>query len=457
MLNRLRNAQERESTVSIGMLAGQKDGRRLIVFTAAGATSYPLPQAGELIVGRSNVAQLHLEDRALSRRHARILIDDLVTIEDLDSANGTYVRGQRLEPGARALVSPGDAIEMGSSLFILQGTHGKRLGYERKSPWSGEPMMEGLRRLIEVVAPSNLSVLLLGETGVGKGIIAEEIHRRSNRASKPFVQLNCAALPDQLLESELFGYEKGAFTGAAQSKPGLLETANGGTVLLDEIGDMPNAVQGKLLRAVEQREVLALGALRPRPIDVRFISATNRDLQLDIRNKTFREDLFFRLNGISLEVPPLRYRVSEIEKLAREFALEATKSKGAVAPPSITEETLSLLKGYRWPGNIRELRNVVERAVLLCSGEPILPSHLPSPVQHGPGPKGAGPKLEVVESLHDETQLGERQRILDALNSCAGNQSRAAAQLGMSRRTLISRIEIYGIPRPRKSSNGAAH
>src|SRR5262249_13190533 len=159
------------------------------------------------------------------RTHARLLIDEVITIEDLNSANGTYVRGQRLEPGTPAIVSPGDAIEMGSSLFILQGAHGKRLGFERKSPWSGEPMMEGLQLFVDVVAPTTLGVRLLGEPGGGKSIIAEEIHRRSNRASKPFVQLNCAALPDQLLESELFGYEKGAFTGAAQSKPGLLETA----------------------------------------------------------------------------------------------------------------------------------------------------------------------------------------------------------------------------------------
>jgi transcriptional regulator with PAS, ATPase and Fis domain len=301
-------------------------------------------------------------------------------------------------------------------------------------------------------------VLLYGETGVGKEVFARRIHELSPRASKPFVGLNCAALAPTLLESELFGYERGAFTGAAQTKPGLLESAQAGTVLLDEIGEMPIGIQVKLLRVLEERQVLRLGSTRPRPIDVRLLSATNRHLESAIEEGLFRRDLFFRLNGITLEIPPLRERLSEIEPMALRFADQAARRMGLPGAPEIEPPVWERLRRYTWPGNIRQLRNVMERAVVLCEGEPITVDDLPSETYVGPMPGPARPRpaastqpVAPLEGLAPASaDTGERQRIAAALEQCAGNQTRAAVLLGISRRTLVTRLAEYNLPRPRK-------
>ncbi len=334
--------------------------------------------------------------------------------------------------------------------------------------------MEDLYRVIDRVAAGQISVLLLGETGVGKEVVGGEIHRRSPRADKPYVKLNCAALSESLLESELFGHEKGAFTGAVATKPGLLETAEGGTVFLDEVGELPPSTQVKLLRVLEERRVLRVGGLKPRAIDVRFVSATNRNLEAEIARGTFRQDLFFRLNGISLVIPPLRERVAEVEPLARAFVTGAAKLAGRRAEPKLAPETIDLLRTYSWPGNIRELRNVIERAVLLCSGPTLLPQHLPlekfltglpdrpavPQVAAEPRPLSIPPPPSLAAAppaaprtpafLRGEIAALERSRIVEALERFAGNQSRAARALGISRATLVKRIEQWGLPRPRK-------
>jgi hypothetical protein len=237
--------------------------------------------------------------------------------------------------------------------------------------------MQRLQRLVKRIAVGTISVLLLGETGVGKEVLAESLHNESLRSKKPFLRLNCAALTETLLESELFGHERGAFTGAVHAKPGLLETAQGGTVFLDEVGELPHSTQVKLLRVLEERKVFRVGALKPRPIDVRFISATNRDLETQVAMGAFRQDLFFRLNGIALVIPPLRERLDEIEGLAKAFIQSASAQAGRARPPVLSLEALTLLRRYGWPGNIRELRNVIERAVLLCGDGPIALEHLP--------------------------------------------------------------------------------
>jgi DNA-binding NtrC family response regulator len=318
--------------------------------------------------------------------------------------------------------------------------------------------LERMDTVIRRVASGVINVLVLGETGVGKEVLARRIHVLSPRAKMPLVSINCAALSESLLESELFGHEKGAFTGAVQAKPGLLESANGGAVFLDEVGEMPLATQAKLLRVLEQREVTRVGALRPRPIDVRFVAATNRNLETEVAQGRFRQDLFFRLNGISLSLPPLRERTDEIEPLARMFIERACRSVGR-APTTIDPDALAALKRYAWPGNIRELRNVIERALLLCTGGVITIEHLPvekmapgAPIATTPhGPTLPPAALASLDAAPDNSATSaERQRIVDALEACAGNQSHAAKLLGISRGTLIKRIAEYGIRRPRK-------
>jgi transcriptional regulator with GAF, ATPase, and Fis domain len=272
------------------------------------------------------------------------------------------------------------------------------------------------------------------------------------------VCLNCAALSETLLESELFGHERGAFTGAVQAKPGLMETAHGGTLFMDEVGELPMPTQAKLLRVLETREVARLGSVKPRKIDLRFLAATNRDLEAEVARGAFRRDLYFRLNGITLTIPPLRARTGEIKRLAETFVSQICRELGR-PEPVIPRPVMSLLESYAWPGNIRELKNMMERAVLLCAGSVIETEHLPmdklgsSPSNPGlPGVPGL-PGLQVVASATTAPAgpPDERQRIIDALTACAGNQSRAAKMLGMPRRTFVARLDQYRIPRPKKS------
>jgi len=285
---------------------------------------------------------------------------------------------------------------------------------------------------------------LLGETGVGKEILAETIHRRSTRAAKPFVRLNCAALTETLLESELFGHEKGAFTGAIATKPGLFEVADGGVVFLDEVGELKMSTQVKLLRVLDERKVLRVGDVTPRAIDVRVVAATNRDLEADVRAGSFRLDLLYRLNAMSIVIPPLRERVAEIEPLARAF-LTRIATKLERPAPRLSPAARALLESYSWPGNVRELRNVIERAMVLCTGPEIAPDDLPEDKMR------ATFTARVRPAPTDPPLDGdERARIIAALDACAGNQTEAAKMLGVSRRTLITKIEKLAVPRPRK-------
>jgi len=306
--------------------------------------------------------------------------------------------------------------------------------------------MQGVVALADRVALGNISVLIVGEAGVGKEVLAEHIHARSPRSAHPLVKLNCAATPEPLLESELFGHEKGAFTGAAVSRPGLLEQADGGTVFLDEIGELPPAIQVKLLRVLEQRQILRVGALKPRAIDVRFLAATHRDLPVAIAAGRFREDLYFRVAGVTLRVPPLRERPDEILPLAERFAERA--AAGLSRPtPAISPAARELLLGYRWPGNVRELRNMIERATLLCD-KAIDVGQLPDdrmsrPAVAAPQPSGPGEVRVQADAL-------ERQAIESALARSGGNQTAAARELGISRRTLTSKLDQHGLDRPRK-------
>jgi two-component system response regulator AtoC len=562
------------------------DGLHVLVISPEIFTALPLPEQGSLTVGRSPKSEILVEDPLASRQHARLTVGEVLSIEDLESANGTRVRDALIGPGSPVPIAPGEAVGIGSTTLIVQRSRWTpgprrlwshahfenrlkdecvrdqgagdrfalvRLRVEGNSPWTRifpvlarnvqsphlfatygpnefealllEPHMEAAERLVEALwaelrqaqltarigvawyprdgrtsdallaranallkpsspskvtmpgpqkpspamqrvhdvatraAASNINILVLGETGVGKEVMAQMIHRLSSRAGRPIVSLNCAGLTESLIETELFGHERGAFTGAVQSRPGLLETADGGTVFLDEIGEMPLKVQAALLRVIETREVLPVGGRHPRRIDVRFIAATNRDLEMESARGGFRQDLFFRLNGISLSIPPLRERRAEIAELARIFVAQACQ-EGGRSLLTITPEARAILEAYAWPGNIRELKNVMERAVVLTDGNDIGPPQLPLEKMgiaedDAPqtDPENRAADNELTSSKLD-IRASERQRIIDALAACAGNQSRAAKLLNMPRRTFISKLDLYAIPRPQKHKAG---
>jgi two-component system response regulator AtoC len=344
--------------------------------------------------------------------------------------------------------TPGDVVE--GVMALVRG--GADLRLRRGAIIIQDPAMEALKATIVRVAKVQLNVLVLGETGAGKDIVASMLHELSARADQPFVRLNCGSLPPNLIESELFGHERGAFTGADRARPGLIEAGHGGTVLLDEIGDLPLPLQVKLLNVIETSEINRLGGVRPKRIDVRFVAATNRPLERDVREGRFRLDLFHRLSGVSLTVPPLRDRRSDIEPLARSF-LEDACARFGLPRAALSASAIEALQAYPWPGNVRELRNVVERAALLA-GETTLTAHhlgLPPvdrlfPEDQG-GPADATSRVAVAPAAQSE-----REAIEQALVQCSGNQSRAADLLGIPRRTLVRRIAQLGLPRPRDTA-----
>jgi len=447
------DAQDRTATAT----PAPHEGRHVIALWEGGHAGHPLPDGASVSLGRSPDADVPIAHTSVSRMHAVVRGGRPPSIEDLGSANGTRVNGARITPGQAVPLSAGSLIEIGSVVVLVQGGTG---GAAQTAPelGSGPTGMAHVQQMLERVAASTVGVLLLGETGVGKGRVAEDIHERSPRSAAPFVPINCAALPESLLESELFGHERGAFTGAVSSKPGLFEAAEGGTILLDEVGELPLATQAKLLRLLESREVLRLGSRAPKIVDVRIIAATNRDLEALVREGAFRQDLYFRLAVVTITVPPLRDRVPEIAPLARTFLEEAAARLGQ-PPPALTERALAALSRYPWPGNVRELRNVMERAVVVAHGTAVDESHIElRSASLAPGPAGH-PAQEAdaptsAPDLRGDLRDYERERITDALARAAGNQTRAAKLLGVSRRTLVRRLADYALPRPRKPDAG---
>jgi transcriptional regulator with PAS, ATPase and Fis domain len=291
------------------------------------------------------------------------------------------------------------------------------------------------------VAVTPATVLLHGETGAGKEVLAEQIHRWSPRSGGPFVRLNCAALTESLLESELFGHERGAFTGADRRKPGLFAVADRGTLLLDEIGELSPATQAKLLRAIETRTIQPVGATAPVAVDVRILCATHRDLSAAVRSGAFREDLYYRISAFVLTLPPLRDRPSELVLLAERFA-HAFSARAGRAAPGLSAEALACIQAYRWPGNVRELRNAIEHAVVMCDGPRVEKRHLPKHLVASPARTAdRGARMGV----RDELAEVERERIVAALDAHGGNRTRAAQMLGLSRRALQYKMHRHGI------------
>ena len=299
---------------------------------------------------------------------------------------------------------------------------------------AGDAMMRAALDLARSVAPADSTVLVTGETGTGKELVARAVHHWSGRANRAFVAVNCAALAETLLESELFGHEKGAFTGAAAQRRGRFELAHEGTLFLDEVGEMSPALQAKLMRVLQEGTFERVGGMKTVTVDVRVIAATHRDLAQMVAAGTFRSDLFYRLSVFPIPLPPLRERLSDILPLAEHILRNVTRRLGKRVA-GFAEEAAALLQGYGWPGNIRELQNVIERAAILCQGEQILPAHL-NLTPTSPAPAAAGPR--TLREL-------EREAILAALAACRGNRRAAAEQLGIGLRTLYTRLREYGI------------
>jgi DNA-binding NtrC family response regulator len=307
-------------------------------------------------------------------------------------------------------------------------------------PIGGAPRFIEVLKLAETVAGTDSTVLISGESGTGKEVVARYIHTLSDRSDEPFLSINCGALPESLLESELFGHVKGSFTGAVRDKDGLLVAAARGTFFLDEIGEMSAATQVKLLRAIQEREVIPVGATQAVPVDVRIVAATNRDLEEEITRGAFRSDLYYRLNVIQLHLPPLRERREDIALLANHFLAGNAKESGG-QPLRLSEEALALLVKYDWPGNVRELENALERARVVASGDRITPDSLPDRVRESPPPKLGSQELTGNPTM----EVVERAYILWVLQSEGGNKSRAAEVLGIDPSTLYRKLNRYGI------------
>jgi transcriptional regulator with GAF, ATPase, and Fis domain len=409
------------------------------------------------------------------------------------------LNGERVARHPRVAVPLGCKVRIGEATFAIVSASGRTPAVPpvavkegaTVAPVAGprggllivDASMQAACDLATRLAAAPLNVLLRGETGVGKEHFAALIHEASPRSKKPFLQINCAALPESLLEAELFGFEKGAFTGATQAKEGLFEAADSGTLFLDETGDMPLTVQAKLLRVLESGDVRRIGSTRQVRVDVRVVSATHRNLHLMAERGEFRSDLLFRLNGATVAIPPLRERKSDILPLA-DFFLQKAAERTLRVRPTLGADAAQKLVDHHWPGNVRELRNVIERAFALALGsvigaddlvfdsasplsargssrEPSMPDVLETTMQlRVPSPteiSGVGPPPSSATSVARMAAASggdgaDRERILAALDECAGNQTRAAKLLGMSRFTLMNRLEAYGIKRPRKKA-----
>jgi two-component system response regulator FlrC len=357
---------------------------------------------------------------------------------------------QAMHDGAREFLPlPPDPDLIAAILMAASG--------EPHAPVVRDPAMLATMRRAEQVARSDASILITGESGTGKEVVARHIHRSSKRSSGPFIALNCAAIPEHLLESELFGHEKGAFSGAIARRVGKFEAAHGGTLLLDEISEMDTRLQAKLLRAIQEREIDRLGGSAPVRIDVRILATSNRDLVAEVDARRFREDLYFRLNVVSLRLPPLRERPADIPALAAHYVQHYAELNG-VQPKTLTRSAISRLGELPWRGNVRELENTIHRAVLLSAGDEIGPDAFEIHQAHAPPPAGN----TAQEFIGRRVEEVERELILQTLSHTLGNRTHAAVILGISIRALRNKLRDYmqagvSVPAPRIPSHGPLH
>ncbi len=370
-------------------------------------------------------------------------------IDTLKNATLLYDNRGRTIGAVETITDISEVIEKDNQIEAFRQTLRSENGFEGMIGVSA-----AMRRNFDLMANAALSdapVMIFGESGTGKELVASAIHNLGNRRNKPFVKINCAALQESLLESELFGHVKGAYTGAYKDREGRFEAAHTGDIFLDEIGDIPIVTQVKLLRVLEEKVVERVGDSRPMPVDVRIVSATNRNLEEMVARGHFRQDLFFRINVIPIQLPPLRERTEDIPLLA-EFFFEKIRLKNARRIQGIAPQTMHILMQHAWPGNIRELKSVFEYAFVTCNDTHIQPEHLPASVLNGAGehlcrtlePTRTAMSLGQFPAARDNSDY-KRRELLEALRACGGNQSVAARFLGVSRGTIWNRMKKYGI------------
>ncbi len=393
-------------------------------------------EEGVLTLGTDKGSTLCLTDPTVSRSHAEIShTSEGFLLQDLGSTNGTFLDGVRVD---RAYLKDGVTISVGESNIMFQ-LHSETLVPKAtsKTHWGemvGESKaMREAFSLLERLAVSDVTVLVDGETGTGKELAARALHSHGSRSNKPFVIFDCSTVPSELMESELFGYVKGAFTGADEARSGSVEKAEGGTLFLDEIGELPLPLQAKLLRLLDRREFKRLGSPGHQHSDVRFVAATNRDLETQVREQSFRQDLFFRVSAARVKLTPLRDRPEDIAALTKHFLRELGDRSGSKV--KLDKAAMDLLAGHPWPGNARELKNVLETAAALCQGGTIGPDDLPalSEVSDSAG--------EQMGSIRD----AEARAISEALEKAGGNKRKAARLLGIAPSTLYAKMKQYKI------------
>ena len=412
-------------------------------------------------IGASQELDVLLTDPTVSRRHAEIVRTPIgVLLRDLNSTNGTFVGQVRIR---EVFLGPETRFRVGRTEMIFnQEDEVIDIAPSEEESFEGvigaSVAMRQVFGILQRVAPTNLTVLIQGETGTGKELISRAVHARSRRASGPFVVFDCGAAPDNLVESELFGHKRGAFTGAVGDRPGVFELAHTGTIFLDEIGELPLELQPKLLRVLEQREVRRVGGSRMKAIDVRVVVATNRNLREEVARKTFREDLFYRLNVVEIHLPALRDRYADLPLLVNHLINRADHNPGVA---SVSEEVMSLFESYRWPGNVRELNNCIVRALPFCDTNQITISTLPESLRAAnthrqtpeiPTPSFSMPAVDKNIPFKDAKEqlieAFEREYLLDLLDRHGGNVSRVARSAHMDRKSITRLMKKHGIKRP---------
>lgn len=414
----------------------------------------------EFIIDRANIAigsdpeaDLVLNDETVSRRHAEIVKSkDGYVLRDLNSTNGTFVDSLRVK---EIFVSPGATIRFGKSRVKFLPQEEKIEIYPSKKDKFDNIIGKSLELrkvygMIEKVAPTNVSALIIGETGTGKELVAQAIHAHSKRSAKPFVVFDCSSVQPNLIESELFGHERGAFTGATTTRQGAFEVANGGTIFLDELGELGMDMQPKLLRALEQGEVKRVGSDHPRRVDVRLIAATNRNLKEEVKKGRFREDLYFRISVVQVTLPPLRKRLDDLEALVQHF-IERNNKGGAERNKnvsSVSADALLALREYHWPGNVRELKNVIDRAVSFCEGAVLMPADLPEYLREKTT-SSTSPRIRGDVPFKDAKELWlesfEKDYLIDLLKRNDFNISKAAKQAGIDRKSVQRLLKKYNL------------